>query len=97
MTKYQKMFEEMWQTKAVEFEEFKKIHDLYKADQTKWKEEFDRRGKPILRTIEEWENRLCGKMEGSGKGMFSANVAEKFREEVRKYLPLVDLIGVKFD
>ena len=87
----------MMESKRPDFEEFKRVHDLYKSDQNKWKDEFDRLGKPILKIIEESESQLCMKMEGGGKGKFSSNVAEKFREEIRKYLPLIDLVGVKFE
>ena len=97
MTKYQQAFEIMMESKRPEFEEFRRVHDLYKSDQDKWKDEFDRLGKPILKIIEETEGLLCMKMEGSGRGKFSSTVAEKFREEIRKYLPLIDLIGVKFE
>jgi hypothetical protein len=97
MTKYQQAYEEMIMGRKADFEVFKKIHDLYKTDQTRWKEEFDRLGKPLLRIIEEEESRLCMKMEGGGKGKFSSKVAEKFREEVKKNFPLIDLVGVKFE
>lgn len=95
MTKFRLMYLEMYESHKEEFEEFKKIHDLYRADQAKWSEEFNVKGKPILDIVQEAENRLCAKMEGGGKGAYSARVAEKFRDEVRAYLPLIDFVGVK--
>lgn len=94
---YQKIYKEMVGAHASEFEEFRKISDLYKQDQNKWQGEFDRIGKPLLRIIEEHENRLCGKMEGAGRGTYSANLAEKFRGEIKKNFPLIDFIGVKVE
>jgi hypothetical protein len=95
MTKYRQAFQEMLARHKQEFEEFKEVHDLYKQDQAKWQEKFDERGKPLVRIVEETENRLCGKMEGSGKGNYSGGLAEKFRQEVRTYLPMIDFVGVK--
>jgi hypothetical protein len=78
-----------------EFEEFARIHDRYKTEGEKWKSKFDEIGRPVVRIIEETENRLCSKMEGSGRGQYSSNLSEKFRQEVRKRFPLIDLVGVK--
>ena len=78
-----------------DFEAFGKIHEAYKKDQEKWQTEFDRLGKPLVRIIEQAENKLCSKMENGGKGKFSATLAEKFREEVKKVYPLIDFVGVQ--
>jgi hypothetical protein len=95
MVKYREAYEEMVLRHQAQFEEFKVIHDKYAADQDKWKVKFDELGKPILRIIEETENRLCSKMEGSHRGNYSSNLSDKFRQEVKKYLPLIDMVGVK--
>ena len=91
---FKKAIEEMVEVNRKELEKFSEIHNLFKKDQVKYKEIFDETGKPVLRLIEEAENRLCGKMEGSGRGKFSAKLAEKFRDEIRKIYPLIDLVGV---
>ena len=82
---------------AEKFAAFKTVHDRYRLDQNKWQTEFDALGKPLLRIIEDYESRLCGKMEGAGRGTYSANLAEKFRGEIKKDFPLIDFIGVKVE
>jgi len=94
MTKYQESVAQMLARHEKEFEEFSKIHDKYKNEGDMWKKKFDETGKPILRIIEDTENRLCSKMEGSGRGQYSTNLSDKFRSEVRKRFPLIDLVGV---
>jgi tRNA A37 N6-isopentenylltransferase MiaA len=95
MVKYKEAYEEMVVKHQALFEEFKLIHDKYAKDQETWAIKFDELGKPIIRIIEETENRLCAKMEGSNRGTYSANLADKFRQEVKKYLPYIDMVGVK--
>jgi hypothetical protein len=97
MTKYKQAVQEMLMKHQKEFEEFGKVHDVYKLDQGKWQDEFNRIGKPILRIIQETENRLCGKMENSSLGKYSNNLADKFREEIRKIYPYWEMIGVKVE
>lgn len=93
---YQKTYSEMLTAHKSEFEEFAKISTEYKKDQEKWQNELDRVGKPLLRTIEEYENHLCGKMEGAGRGSYTANLSDKFRGAIRKDYPLIDFVGTKF-
>lgn len=80
-----------------EFSKFKEIHDLYRQDPDKWQDKFNNEGKPILEIIQRWESQVCGKMEGSGRGIYSGGVADKFWQEVRAYLPLIDMVGAKRD
>lgn len=94
MTKYQEAVVQMLNRYEKEFADFSKIHDKYKTEGDKWKAKFDEIGKPVVRIIEDTENRLCSKMEGSGRGQYSSNLSEKFRQEVRKQFPLIDLVGV---
>lgn len=95
MTKFRQAVDEMIQEHQKDFDEFTHIHSLYKQDQEKWQDEFDRIGKPLVRIIEQTENRLCSKMENGGKGKYSATLAEKFRAELKKIYPLIDFVGVK--
>lgn len=92
---YQKTYQEMVAAHKPEFEEFAKISLEYKKDQEKWQEELDRVGKPLQRIITEYENRLCGKMEGGSKATYTANLADKFRNAIRADYPLIDFVGVK--
>ena len=77
-----------------EFEQFRKYHDLFRQDQTKWKSDFDHTGKIALKIIEETENRLCSKMENSNRGKYSSHLSDKFRDYLRTIFPLIDLVGV---
>ena len=78
-----------------EFKAFKEIHDLYRQDPEKWQDKYNEVGKPIMDIVIIWEGRLCGKMEGSGRGMYSGGVSEKFRQEIRSYFPSIDMVGIK--
>ena len=92
--KYRQFFNEMFETNKEKFLRFKILHEDYVRDNEQFKEQFDREGKEILDIISKWEQRLCGKMERGGKGVFSSSLSEKFRGEVRKYFSLIDHIGV---
>ena len=97
MTKHEQIFQEMLKTHEKEFTEFKRIHDLYRHDSKNWQYLLNKTGEPILAIIRKYESRVCGKMEGSGRGAYSGNVAEKFWDEIRAYLPAIDMIGIKKD
>lgn len=97
MTNYKKAVEELKMDHPKTFEDFALVHAQYAKDQNAYQEAFDAKGKPFLRLVEEAERRLCSKMEGGGKGKFSANLAEKFRGEVKKIFPLLDFIGAKVE
>ena len=83
MTKYEK-----------EFDAFQEIHNQYMRDPRKWQNEFNHEGAKLMEIIREYENRLCGRMENTANATYSANLAEKFRNEIKKYLPKLDMIGV---
>jgi hypothetical protein len=97
MTKYKQTVTEMIMKNQTAFDEFGKIHDLFKKDPGKWQEKFNELGKPLQKIAWETENRLCGKMEGSSLGKYSNNLADKFREEIRKIYPCFEMIGVKIE
>ena len=44
--------------------------------------------------VRDYENKLCGRMENTMNATYSANLAEKFRGEIKRYLPKLDMIGV---
>src|SRR5690348_11684578 len=95
-TKFKQAVDEMIAQHKSEFEEFLKVHELFKTDQKKWSAKFNELGKPILEHVLAAEKRLCSKTENSGYGNYSTKLSEKFREEVKKHIPLVDFIGVVF-
>lgn len=77
------------------FDEFKPIHDAYAQDKAKHADEFHAQGIRVLDVVRDWERRLCHGMEKGRYASYSAKLAEKFWDEVRRELPLVDEIGVK--
>lgn len=95
MTKYKQFFNEMLTKHKDDFDEFKKIHDLFEKDRLMFQDEFNRQGLGIMDIIIEWEKRLCRQMEGGKNSVYSANLSEKFRDEIKKIYPKLDLIGVR--
>jgi len=91
---YRQAFQEMLVSYEKEFSEFRRIHDLYREDPDVWQEKYNEVGKPILEIISRTEKRLCGKMENSGRGVYSGGLAEKFHQEIRSYFPSIDMIGI---
>jgi hypothetical protein len=76
------------------FNHFSDLQEKYRQKPEVWKSEFDTVGKSVVRIVDETENRLCSKMENTSKGKYSDNLADKFRSEVRKNFPLIDLVGI---
>lgn len=95
MTKYQRYFQEMMAKHQELFSEFKRLHDLYKADPQIYQEEYNDKGKIIVEIIREWEKRVCQQSERGQYGKFSAKLADKFWSEVRAYFPKIDFVGVR--
>lgn len=92
--KFKQYFEKMWEENKELFLHFKITHDEYvKTRQNK--DNFDQEGKLVMEILKDWESRLCGHMEKGKNGTFSANLADKFWVEVKKYYPFIDLVGVK--
>ncbi len=79
------------------FEDFKNLHDHYTLEPQKYQNTFNEKGKEILEIVQDWENRLCAKSEGGAYSRYSTNLADKFREEVKKYLPKINSIGLHYD
>lgn len=84
--KYQQAFNEMWAANQPLMEQFASL----KMEDPK----FNELGKPVLKIVEDAERKLCGKMEGGKYGTYSVNLAEKFRDLVRKSLKYIDFVGV---
>ena len=95
MTKYKEYYQKMVEENAELFESFREIHDLYAKNKFAHQDEFNEIGYEVIEVIRDWERRLCSAM-GRGKySSYSHRLADKFKEEIRKTLPLIDVIGVK--
>lgn len=93
--KYKEFFQSMLEENKELFENFKDIHDHYTLEPGKYQKKFNSYGSEILEIVQDWENRLCSKAEGSGYGKYTLNLSEKFRAEVKKYLPKINYIGLQ--
>lgn len=94
VTKYQEYFKLMLENNKDLFNEFKLTHDKYGLDKDKLQDEFNKIGSKVQTVIREWEDKLCGRSEGSGYASYSGNLAQKFQDEIRKSFPLIDNIGI---
>jgi hypothetical protein len=94
-SKYKQYFEDMFKANKQLFMQFKLIHDDYVKDRKKYKSQFDEVGGQVMKICKDWESKLCGKMEKGSNAVFSANLADKFWEEVKKYYPFIDMVGIK--
>jgi hypothetical protein len=92
--KYIEVFNEMVEKYEKEFDTFQVLHDKYEKDPQKWQDEFNREGIKMMEIVRLYENRLCGHMENTNNATYSAGLAEKFRNEIKRYLPKLDMIGV---
>lgn len=93
--KFKQYFDMMITDNKEMFENFMDIHDHYTLEPEKYQKQFNDYGKEILEIIQDWENRLCSKSEGSGYGRYSTALADKFREEVKKHIPKINSIGLQ--
>ncbi len=93
--KFRQYFNQMFEENKELFMEFKFIHDDYIKDRQKHVEQFNKVGKKVVAIISDWENKLCGHMEKGNNAVFSAKLADKFNNEVKKYFPMIDWVGVK--
>ncbi|HWA51672.1 MAG TPA: hypothetical protein VG895_01295 [Patescibacteria group bacterium] len=94
MTKYQEYFNNMIANNKELFDEFKQIHDRYGLEEEKLQKEFNEIGAKVQTVIRQWEDKLCGRSEGSGYASYSGGLAQKFQDEVRKMFPLIDNVGI---
>lgn len=94
MVKYKKAFKEMLEDNQKLFNDFKITHNNFKNDPKNWQDKFNEEGTKILRVIRRYENNLCSRSENTGFGKYSINLSEKFWEEVRVFLPLIDQVKI---
>lgn len=95
MVKYKLYFQKMLEEERALFESFKATHDKYVLDPEAWREEFNKVGRGVQDAVRNWENKLCGHSEAGKYGVFSVNLAEKFRVEIRRLFPKIDEVGLK--
>lgn len=76
------------------FDSFKNLHDNYALNPESHQQEFNVQGEKVLEIIREYENRLCTDTERGGYSKYSAQLAEKFQNEVRVHFPMIDRIGI---
>jgi len=95
MVKYKQQVADMLEVHTNLFKEFKTIHDAYVKDSHKWQEAFNEKGREIIPILARWENSLCSKSESGKYSVFSSNLAEKFRSEIKIHFPKIDSIGAK--
>ena len=93
--KYKHYYDLMLEQNADAFAEFKKVHDLFEKDSTKWKSQFNELGLQITDIIRDWEHRLCSGMERGKFANYSAKLAEQFQNEIKKTFPSIDLVGLE--
>jgi hypothetical protein len=95
--KFKTVFNQMMADNQELFAQFALIHQQYDSNQTKYQDKFNQVGEQILEAVREYENRLCSHSEKGKYAKYSANLAEKFKTELKKQFPLIDFIGVKTD
>lgn len=95
MVKYKEYVQKMLNDNKSVFDEFKKFHDDYVLSSNGLQEEFNKKGEKVLEIVREYENRLCANTERGMYNKFSANLAQKFQDEVRKVFPMIDHVGLK--
>jgi len=95
MVKYKQQVADMLAAHESLFKEFQEIHDKYMQDPKKWQEAFNEKGREIIPVLARWENSLCAKSESGKYGVFSSQLAEKFRNEVKIHFPKIYYIGMK--
>ena|SRR3990170_7152872 len=94
MTKYRLYFQKMLDSNLNLFSSFRIIHDNYALNPDLFQEEFNKKGKEVLLTMREWEDKLCRQSEKGGYGVFSGGLADKFWDEIRRNFPEIDNVGL---
>ena len=93
MVKYKEYFKKMCDENKELFDNFLFIHNLYKANRKANQVVFNEEGLVVRHVIEDWDRRLCGRMEKGVNATYSAKLSEKFWGEVRTIFPMIDFVG----
>lgn len=92
--KYKEYIEKMLVDHDGLFAEFSKLHSKYERLGSGAQTEFNEVGKKVVEIAREYEDRLCRQSESGGYGKYTAGLAEKFQNELRKLYPLIDNVGI---
>ncbi len=92
--KYKQFYELMTDRNKDLFDKFQPIHDGFASKPDEWADQFHTLGRDVLDVVRDWERRLCSGSEKTGYGQYSAKLAEKFYEEVKKRFPRIMEVGV---
>lgn len=92
--KYKEFFELMVKNNQEAFDAFRAVHDKYGLNPEENQEEYNREGAKIQRILYEWEDKLCNRSQMTGHGSYAGNLAEKFREEIKREFPNIESIGI---
>lgn len=95
MTKYRAAVQQMLEENKELFDEFKPIHDAYVLNPAVNQAKYNAIGSTVMDVIRDYERRLCAKMGGGMYSKFSANLSEKFMEEIKSIYPKIMFIGVE--
>jgi hypothetical protein len=93
MIKFKEYFKQMCEENKVIFDEFQFIHDLYKANKKANQVIFNEQGLVVRHIIENWDRKLCGRMERGKNATYSQKLSEKFWAEVKTRFPMIDFVG----
>jgi hypothetical protein len=93
--KFKAYFDKAFADHREQFQLFMLTCQDYMSDRAKYSEEFNHQGKEVKAILDEAEARLCGRMERGRNAVYSANLSEKYWDEVRKYFPCIDEVGIK--
>lgn len=93
MTKYKQCYQDMVDANKPLFAKFQDIHDLYVQNPEKHQKLYNEIGEEVQDVIRKYERILCSHSEAGKYGKFSANLADKFKEEIRKDFSHIDFIG----
>lgn len=77
----------------VVFDNFQFIHNLYQENKKANQVIFNEQGLIVRKIIEDWDRRLCGRMERGVNATYSARLSEKFWGAVRTRFPMIDFVG----
>jgi 23S rRNA pseudoU1915 N3-methylase RlmH len=93
--KYKDYVKQMYDEYNKLFSDFDKVHAKYVLDKAENQDEYNKKGREVMHVVEEWESRLCSRMEKGKHSSFSHRLADKFKEELRHRFSMIDFIGVE--
>lgn len=94
-TKFQEFYKLMYAENQELFDYFKALCESFEKDRELYQERFHEEGKKVMRIMQDWDRKLCKKMDKTGRGNYSTAVSEKFWEVIRKDFPLINQVGVR--